>query len=86
MRRQPKISQNRKTDQYIRETNIINDVPQSEDEVMKNVIKKVATALEVELREYDAEAIHTLPSARKIRPIIVRFNNSDIFMKITQAA
>ncbi len=65
------------TDQYNKKNNvIINGIPQTEEENLKEVLKNIPQKLEVEDQDYHICALHRLPSKRKIPPIIVRLNNS----------
>lgn len=67
-------------DQYSRKCNIvINGVPQTQDEEedIYELVKKVATALDVKLEKYDISIAHRLPNKKlsKAPPIIVKLNN-----------
>lgn len=61
---------------YSRKANIIiNGIPVLQDEDVKDIIKVVASSLEIEVHDYEICMAHRLPSKGKSQPIIVRFNN-----------
>ncbi len=57
---------------------IINGIPQTEEENLKEALKNIAQKLEVEIQDYHICALHRLPSKQKIPRTLVRLNNSDV--------
>lgn len=72
-------------DQYSRKSNlIICGIPYKEEEVLREVAKKLATKLEINLEDYEIAAIHRLPAKNKdtVPPIIIKLNNLDVKNKL----
>ncbi len=65
-------------DKYSKKNVIINGVPLTEEENLKEIIKNKAPKLEVENQDYHICALHCSPSKQKFPPIIMRLNSFDV--------
>uniref|UniRef100_A0A8D8Y1M0 FP protein C-terminal domain-containing protein n=1 Tax=Cacopsylla melanoneura TaxID=428564 RepID=A0A8D8Y1M0_9HEMI len=68
-------------DQYSRNRNIqIDNVPEEQDEDLKEMVINVGKKLDVEIETKEIDAIHRLPTTRKesIKPIVVQFTTRQV--------
>lgn len=75
-------------EQYSRKNNVIvNGIPEEKGENIREIIKAIADVLDVSVHNYDICAAHRLPGGiDNARPIIIRFNNSEIKPKLIAAS
>lgn len=63
-------------EQYSRKRNvIINDIPFKEGENIKEEVQRFTSEIKIELKDYEINAIHRLPSKKEHPPILVCLNS-----------